>query len=76
MVTFTATVTAPFGGVPTGTVNFQHQATLLGTAMLVDGVASFTTSLQALGTNHITAVYAGDAMNTGSTSATLAQIVH
>ncbi len=75
-VIFTATVTAPSGGFPSGTVSFKHLGTLLGTAALSNGVASFTTSTLPAGTDHIVGVYSGSPTNTGSSSAALAQIVH
>jgi hypothetical protein len=74
-VTFTATVTAAFGAIPSGTVSFEHLGTVLGTATLSNGVASFTTSSQPVGTEHITAVYSGSATDDGSTSAAVAQVV-
>jgi hypothetical protein len=71
-VTFTATVT---GVGPTGIVTFMDGATTLGTGALSGGVATFATSALALGGHSITASYGGDANNTGSTSAPLAQTV-
>jgi hypothetical protein len=73
-VTFTATVSVSSGPAPTGTVTFRH-AGVLGTAQLVNGVATFTTSALAGGTaEQITAVYSGDATTAGS-RATLSQAV-
>jgi streptogramin lyase len=74
-VTFTATVTASSGPTPTGTVNFYHLTTLLGSGTLSGGVATFTTSKLPLYTTHIHAVYLGSADDAGSTSATIAQVV-
>ncbi len=77
-VTFTATVTAPFGTVLSGTVSFEHLGAVIGTGNVTNGVASFTTSalpLNAAG-NHIIAAYSGSAANIGSTSAPVAQVVH
>jgi hypothetical protein len=69
-VTFTATVTPPTGGTtPTGTVTFMDGAATLGTGTLNGaGVATFATATLALGQHSVTAVYAGDSNNTGSTS--------
>jgi subtilase family serine protease len=76
-VTFTATVT---GAGPTGTVTFynggQLPANILGTGTLSSGVATLTTSsLVTIGSNSISAVYAGDANNLGSTSQPLTETV-
>jgi sugar lactone lactonase YvrE len=73
-VTFRATVTATSGPTPTGTVNFYHLTTLLGSGTLSGGVATFITSLS-VGTTHIHAVYVGNSDDAGSTSATIAQVV-
>ena len=74
-VTFTATVKASSGPTPTGTVNFYHLTTLLGSGTLSGGVATFTTSTLSVGTTHVHAVYVGSADDAGSTSATIAQVV-
>jgi hypothetical protein len=69
-VTLTATVSAvpPGSGTPTGTVSFFDGATLLGTATLSGGVATFTTSALSVGSHAFTAVYGGDSDFAGSTS--------
>jgi hypothetical protein len=73
-VTFTATVT---GNSPTGTVQFRDGAANLGSPVaLSGGTAAFTTSALTVGTHAITAVYSGDASNTGSTSPVLNQTVN
>jgi hypothetical protein len=61
-VTFTAAVTvpAPGAGTPSGTVTFRHGGEILGTADLIGGVATFTTSSLSQGVRFITAVYNGD----------------
>jgi hypothetical protein len=66
----TATVTAvpPGSGTPTGTVSFFDGATLLGSAPLVGGVGTLTTSALAVGSHALTAVYGGDPNFSGSTS--------
>ncbi len=62
-VTFTATVTpdARSTDTPTGTVTFEEGTTVLGTAPLNDGVATFAISTLAVGSHSIAAVYSGDA---------------
>ena len=72
-ITFTATVT---GNSPTGTIQFNDGATLLGTATLSGGVATFATASLAVGSHSITAVYGGDANNAGSTSPAVAEVVN
>ncbi len=74
-VTFTATVTAskPGSGAPTGTVTFMDGSTLLGSGMLNDGVATYSTSSLSVGTHSITAVYSGDDNFKTSTSGVLKQ---
>ncbi len=78
-VTFTATVSAsaPGSGTPTGTVTFEDGVTVLGTNSLNgSGVATFSISSLVLGSHSITAVYAGDANFTGSTSSVSTQVVN
>jgi hypothetical protein len=72
-VTFTATVSPDILGLglPTGTVTFMNGTTVLGTGTLSGGVATYTTSLLSIGSHSITAVYAGDASFTASTSQTV-----
>lgn len=70
-VTLAATVTpvAPAAGVPTGTVEFRDGATLLGTATLSRGAATFTTTALPIGDRTLTATYVGDGNFAGATSA-------
>jgi Bacterial Ig-like domain (group 3) len=76
VVTFTATVTAAFGGAATGKVTFKDGATVLGAGTLgAANKATFTTSALAVGTHSITATYPGNANTTGSVSAVLKQVV-
>src|SRR5207249_4636951 len=75
-VTFTASVTSPVTGTPTGTVTFQDGASALGTGTLSGGTATFTTSALKAGTHSITAIYGGDANFTGSTSPILTQTIN
>jgi sugar lactone lactonase YvrE len=73
-ITLTASVKPTGLGTPTGTVSFYDGTVLLGTSTLTAGSASFATALTA-GTQPLTAVYAGGANFTGSTSPTLTQMV-
>ena len=78
-VTFTATVavTAPASGTPTGNVTFMDGATSLGNGILNASLqATLTTSALSAGTHSITAVYAGDANFSGSTSPAITQTVN
>jgi hypothetical protein len=61
-VTYTATFTAPTGlsTPPTGSVTFLDGTAVIGSAPLVNGVATFTTRL-GKGPHTVTASYAGDA---------------
>ena len=74
-MTLTAVVSAvaPGAGTPSGTVTFKDGATVLGTRTLspVSGSGEATFALAALGAgpHSLTAVYAGDAGASGSTSA-------
>ena len=74
-VTFTATVTSS-GGTPTGTITFKDGTTTLGTGTLTGGVATYATSALLLNNHNITAVYAGDANFSVSTSSALTQMVN
>jgi hypothetical protein len=76
-VTFTATVAAnsPGHGTPTGQVTFMDGGTVLGSATLSGGTASFTTSGLATGTHSITVSYGGDTNDASSTSGVLTQTV-
>jgi hypothetical protein len=75
-VTFTATVAASAGPVPSGTVDFYHSTTLLGSGTLAGGVATFTTSTLPQTTLSIHAVYLGHSEDAGSTSAVVKQVVN
>ncbi|SFH03275.1 YD repeat-containing protein, partial [Duganella sp. CF458] len=73
--TYAAVVTGqiPVGaaGAPSGTVTFFAGSTLLGSAVVRSGVASFTGTIPA-GHSDISAVYSGDGGNFGSTSNSIA----
>src|SRR5207248_2723787 len=56
-VTFTATLTSPTSGQPTGTVTFNDGATALGTATLVNGQATYSTTALTPGTHGMGASY-------------------
>jgi len=74
-VKFTATVSSPSGGTPTGNVTFMSGATVLATKKLTVGIANYATTALPLGSNSITAVYAGSANCIGSTSVPVIQVV-
>ena len=76
-VTFTATVTGA-NATPTGTVNFKDGATVIASAIPLDGsgVASYTTASLSVATHTISAVYGGSALYNASTSANLSQVVN
>ena len=76
-VTFTATVTSTGGSIPDGeTVTFFNGSNTLGSSPTAGGGATFTTSSLPVGTNIITATYAGDATFSSSTSNPLSQVVN
>jgi predicted secreted protein len=76
-VTFTATVSPHSGSnVPTGTVTFLDGATALGTGTLnASGIAMFSTSSLSVGTQSITASYAGDSNDNSSVSNAVSIVV-
>lgn len=72
-VTFTATVTGIY---PAGTVQFKDGVTNLDAPVTLNsGVAILTTAALGAGSHSITAAYAGDANNFGSTSSAIIQTV-
>ena len=76
-VTFSSTVTAvtPGVGTPTGTVTFKEGATIVGTALLTNGSASFTSSTLPVSTGVVTAIYSGDTNFLTGTSPGLTETV-
>lgn len=74
-VTFTSTVAGAGGGTPSGRVTYLDSGTPLGTVVLTNGQASFTTAGLAPGSHTITAVYLGTAGFDNSASAGLTQVV-
>ncbi len=75
-VAFTATITSQFGGAVSGSVTFKQGTTTLATVPLSNGQATYNTTYTTTGTRSITAVYAGDNNNQGSTSPVLKQVVN
>jgi len=73
-VTFTADVT-PVSGLATGNVTFKDGATVLGTAALSGGVATFSTSALAVGSHSITADFLGSTYFLASVSGAQTQVV-
>ena len=74
--TLTATVSPAPTGSPAGTISFYSGTTLLGTGTLnASGVATFTTSSLVVGSDNITAVYAGNPGFAESTSSALSLTV-
>ncbi len=68
-LTVTATVTATSGSAtPTGSVTFYSGGTALGTGTLSSGVATITTSTLPVGSDYLSAVYAGTSTFNASTS--------
>jgi DNA-binding beta-propeller fold protein YncE len=66
MISLSASVT---GASPTGNVSFYDGTTLLGSAALASGKAMMASVSLAVGSHNLSAIYAGDANNSGSTSA-------
>jgi autotransporter-associated beta strand protein len=75
-ITATVSVVPPSQGTPTGTVTFSDGSSPLATVALgSNGRATFSTAGLSLGSHTITAVYSGDALFSGSTSAPFTQAV-
>ena len=68
-VTLTATVASTTSGTPTGTVTFRDNGTVLATASLTNGSASYSTELSPGITHSLTASYSGDTNFLSSASA-------
>jgi len=76
MVTFAATVAAPQGVAPTGTVTFKDGAAVIGTSSVnPGGVASLSIATLAVGQHSIVAVYGGDTSNQAASSNTVVETV-
>ena len=64
------------GGIPTGTVQFLDNSSMIGTGKLdATGAASYSTTNLALGAHTITAAYLGDALDSPSNSGALQQTI-
>lgn len=75
-ITLTAAVANMNGPTPTGSVIFKDGSSALSTGTLdATGKVTYTTSMLAVGTHAISAVYSGDASNTASTSPAVAVTV-
>jgi hypothetical protein len=72
-VTLTATVTPSSA---TGLVTFYDGSASIGSDSLSSGTATLATTTLAVASHSITAVYAGDTLDTGSTSTVLTQVVN
>jgi hypothetical protein len=75
-VTLTASVSSTAVGIITGNVEFYEGATLLGTAVLAGGIATFSTNAFTIGTHTLTASYLGDSTFFPSDSSPLTQVVN
>jgi hypothetical protein len=76
-VTFTATVSAPAGGAPTGSVQFQDGGQNLGNSVnLSNGVATLSVATLTAGVHAITAVYQGSPFYAGSTSSSYSETIN
>jgi|GEM_PF-337990 len=74
-VVFTATVSVPSNGPPTGIVTFKDGAAVLGTGTLSAGQATCTNSTLTATNHSLTAAYGGDSHFLSSTSSPLAYAV-
>jgi hypothetical protein len=76
-VTLTATLTEQpgIGPDPSGSVTFKLNGATIGTGVLAGGVATFTTSTLAVGSNPITAEFAGDANFAAAVSNPFNQVI-
>jgi hypothetical protein len=75
-VTFTASVTS-IAGIPSGTVTFQQNGTVIGSSNLDStGVANYTISNLGPGSRNVIAKYNGSTDFGGSSSATLVQVIN
>lgn len=73
-VTYTATISSPYGGPTTGTITFKDGKT--SKIVPVNGKSAlWTTTYSRTGTHSISATYSGDSNNAGSTSGTLTEYV-
>jgi hypothetical protein len=75
LVTLTALAASSTTGTPTGTISFYDGPTLLNTALITNGSATYIPSGLAGGAHSITAVYSGDANFTAGTSSAVVETV-
>lgn len=75
LVTYSATVTAPAGGSPSGSVSFSAGESPLCTAPIVGGSASCSTASAPFGVDAATASYSGDTQFAGSMGWTSVDVV-
>lgn len=76
LVVVTATVSASAGGPPTGTVTFLDAGSPIGSSVVDNGEATFTTAELTPGEHVITAVYLGAPGFESSSSPELTQVVN
>jgi hypothetical protein len=67
-VTMTTSVASTTSGTPTGTVNFFDNGNPLGTVVLSNGIATYSTTTLPVGTNVISTIYSGDTNFTQSSA--------
>jgi large repetitive protein len=75
IVTYTATVAAQSGGLPTGKVKFQDGSRTIATVTLTGNQAAYSTKYTAPDAHLISATYTGDLNEAGSTSDTLTEYI-
>lgn len=75
-IVLSATVGSAVGVIPTGNVAFKEGVSTIGTVALTSGAASLSVSNLSVRSHSITAVYSGDTNFSGSTSASISQIVN
>ena len=75
-VTLTESIPGINGIAPTGTVTFSDNGTAIGTANVVNGVATLTTSTLPIGTDPITAAYSGDSTYAKANSGPLNVVIN
>ncbi|WP_263379778.1 Ig-like domain repeat protein [Granulicella paludicola] len=74
-VTLTESIPGVNGVTPTGSVTFTYNGTTLGTATVVNGVATLTTTTLPIGTDPVSATYTGDTTYAPATSGPLNVVI-
>jgi hypothetical protein len=74
LVTYSASVTSPYGGTPIGSVTISTGATILCTATLSNGSGSCSSSLAPIGADTISGTYPGDNIYATSTGTTMVTV--